>query len=153
MHPLFNFLTLLPATICHESEVMRMQDCCTSVLCAAALLVLSFGIQMQSTLGFGFPCRASRSGLASKARKKKRTAKKAPLSPQTTALLAKTKLCLTLASLRLRFALFFYDYYTTQAFHRQQGDSSFESSRLPLKVRDAAIAKQIAFATCVKKHH
>ena len=23
---------------------MRMQDCCTSVLCAAALLVLSFGI-------------------------------------------------------------------------------------------------------------
>ncbi|MGN0938211.1 MAG: hypothetical protein ACI4OD_01990 [Selenomonas sp.] len=109
--------------------------------------------QMQSTLGFGFPCRASRSGLASKARKKKRTAKKAPLSPQTTALLAKTKLCLTLASLRLRFALFFYDYYTTQAFHRQQGDSSFESSRLPLKVRDAAIAKQIAFATCVKKHH
>lgn len=44
MHPLLNFLTLHPATICHESEVMRMQDCCTSVLCAAALLVLSFGI-------------------------------------------------------------------------------------------------------------
>lgn len=75
-----------------------MQDCWTSVLCAAALLIVSFGIFALCIasarylerakapdaidLGFRFPFRASHFGLASKVQKK-RTAKKATHSPKT----------------------------------------------------------------------
>ena len=44
MHRSSRILTLPLAVICHGSEVMRMQDGWTKVLCAAAVLVVSFGM-------------------------------------------------------------------------------------------------------------